>query len=69
MRCRACDCRLSFFESTRKSEITKEFLDLCNRCFVDTDISTGDERYDLEGTGEHFIEDVTNSDNGTEREV
>lgn len=33
MRCRACDCNLNDFESTRKSKVTKEYLDLCNHCY------------------------------------
>ena len=33
MRCFACDCELSDSESTRKSIVTDEYLDLCNVCF------------------------------------
>ena len=55
MRCIACDDLLNAFEATRKSETTKQYLDLCNRCFSTTDINTPDERYDLEGEGEHYI--------------
>ena len=33
MRCRACDCLLSDFESTRKDPITGEYEDLCSRCY------------------------------------
>ena len=33
MRCQACNCALTDFESTRKSYITKEYIDLCNKCF------------------------------------
>ena len=56
MRCLACDCLLNAFESTRKSEITKDYIDLCNHCFVETEIATGNERYDLEGMDEHYQE-------------
>ena len=33
MRCFACDCELTDSESTRKSSVTDEYLDLCNNCF------------------------------------
>ena len=33
MRCKACDKLLTDYESTRKSALTKEYLDLCNHCF------------------------------------
>jgi len=33
MRCKACDVILSSFEATRKSKVTHEYFDLCNRCF------------------------------------
>jgi len=32
MRCIACNKVLSDFEATRKHEVTKEYLDLCNLC-------------------------------------
>lgn len=35
------------FESTRKSETTGEYLDICNKCFVGLGISTVD-RGDLQ---------------------
>jgi len=48
MRCKACDKELTDFEATRKSSVTKEFLDLCNTCYKyvkeDTQVT---ERYDL----------------------
>lgn len=51
----ACDCILNDFEATRKSDITEEFLDLCNRCLLASDIGRElSERYDLEGVGEHW---------------
>ena len=33
MRCKACDVGLTDYESTRKSVITGEYLDLCNECY------------------------------------
>lgn len=33
MRCYSCNCNLSDFESTRKSKITEQYLDLCEDCF------------------------------------
>ena len=33
MRCIACDKLLSEFESTRRSIISGEFMDLCNKCY------------------------------------
>lgn len=56
MRCIACNKNLNDFESTRKSTITGEYLDLCNTCYheiqQDTsvkerdDLRTDDEVYD-----------------------
>tara|TARA_R100001530_G_scaffold134678_2_gene110037 strand:- start:380 stop:562 length:183 start_codon:yes stop_codon:yes gene_type:complete len=33
MKCLACDKVLSEFESTRRSLMSGEFMDLCNRCY------------------------------------
>ena len=33
MRCLACNAELSNAEATRKSDVTKEFIDLCNYCY------------------------------------
>lgn len=33
MRCIACDAVLSDYEATRKSAVTGEYYDLCNKCF------------------------------------
>ena len=33
MRCIACDRLLSDFESTRRSLMSGEFMDLCNKCY------------------------------------
>ena len=34
MRCYACDKLLNDFESTRKSKVTGEYMDMCNKCFA-----------------------------------
>ena len=34
MRCIACNALLSDYEATRKSELTGEYVDLCNHCYV-----------------------------------
>jgi hypothetical protein len=48
MRCLACNCALTDYEATRKSVVTGQFIDLCNRCFssVSDDLHTL-EREDL----------------------
>ena len=48
MRCYCCDRALSDFESTRRSVTTREFLDMCNKCYstIKDDLLT-EERYDL----------------------
>lgn len=33
MRCLSCNVALTDYESTRKSAVTGEYLDLCNICF------------------------------------
>tara|TARA_R110002153_G_scaffold254359_1_gene412771 strand:- start:318 stop:503 length:186 start_codon:yes stop_codon:yes gene_type:complete len=33
MRCKACNALLTDYEATRKSNNSKEFLDLCNDCY------------------------------------
>lgn len=35
MRCRACNCNLNDFESTRKDE-HGEYIDMCTSCYDDT---------------------------------
>jgi len=32
MKCLCCDKSLNDFESTRRHAVTREFLDLCNKC-------------------------------------
>lgn len=38
MRCRCCDRLLSDYESTRKDVVTGEYLDMCNKCFCESDL-------------------------------
>jgi hypothetical protein len=59
MRCIACNKNLNDFESTRKSAVTGEYLDLCNTCFhqVEQDIPTK-ERDDLRSEEETFDDDT-----------
>lgn len=48
MRCRCCDKKLSDFEATRKHITTKEYLDMCNKCYSTIDKQVlSYERYDL----------------------
>lgn len=39
-RCRACNKILSDFESTRKVAGTSEYIDLCNRCFASSGLTS-----------------------------
>jgi len=48
MRCLACDKRLTKYEATLKSNETKEYLQLCNKCLDGLDIEVED-RPDLLG--------------------
>ena len=56
MRCMACDRALTDYESTRKSIVTGEYIDLCNNCaFIDDediignpDLAHGDDGNDEE---------------------
>jgi hypothetical protein len=32
MKCRSCDCNLNDYESTIKSPVSGEYLDLCKNC-------------------------------------
>jgi len=59
MRCMACNANLTDFESTRKSTITNEYLDLCNHCFytIADDVSSL-ERADLEHEDGEVDDDV-----------
>ncbi len=59
MRCVACNKNLNDFESTRKSAITGEYLDLCNTCFhqIEQDVPAK-ERDDLRSEEETFDDDT-----------
>ena len=46
MRCLSCQVALNDYESVRKSFVTGEYMDLCNKCFKGLDIQTSEE--DLE---------------------
>lgn len=48
MRCTCCDKNLTDFESTRKSKVTGEYLDTCNKCLKGLGVATVD-REDLIG--------------------
>lgn len=63
MRCIACNKNLNDFESTRKSAITGEYLDLCNVCYhsVEQDIPSN-ERDDLRSEEEIFDDNVNPND-------
>jgi hypothetical protein len=57
-RCYACDCELTDYESTRKSRVTGEYLDLCDFCFgeiADVFIDV-EERLDLQETEKVEVE-------------
>jgi len=58
MRCQACDKILTDFESTRKSTVCDDFLDLCNECYdtIRNDVKAM-ERQDLMS-----IEDIVDFD-------
>ena len=51
MRCCCCDVNLTEFESTRKSAVTGDYLDMCNKCIKGLGIATLD-RGDLQNAGE-----------------
>ncbi len=59
MRCVACNKNLNDFESTRKSIVSGEYLDLCNTCFhqVEQDVPAK-ERDDLRSEEETFDNDI-----------
>jgi hypothetical protein len=58
MRCYCCDKILSDFESTRKSVITGDYLDMCNKCYSTIkDELHAEERYDLFDGDEEELED------------
>lgn len=59
-RCYACDAELNDYESTRKSRVTGEYLDLCDHCFSEvSDVFIDvEERLDLAETEEFVEEEV-----------
>jgi len=61
MRCYCCDKILSDFESTRKSVMTGDYLDMCNKCYATIkDELHSEERYDLFDGDEESLEDNNN---------
>lgn len=63
MRCKACDHELSDFESTRKDEVTGQYLDLCNRCYKESglgNIIPVTERFDLAHEVDVDVEEFDN---------
>ena len=61
MRCYCCDKILSDFESTRKSVMTGNYLDMCNKCYSTIkDELHSEERYDLFDGDEDSLEDNNN---------
>ena len=60
MRCYCCDKALNDFESTRKSVLTHEYLDMCNKCYATIrEQLHSEERYDLFDGDEEELEDHT----------
>ena len=43
MKCYACNVNLNDYESTRKSRVTGDYMDLCNKCFKGLDIQVFEE--------------------------
>ena len=39
MRCECCDRNLNDFESTRKSKVSGEYLNMCNKCVTEAGIA------------------------------
>ena len=50
MRCVACDCELKEHESKRKGLFSREYIDLCDACFLtiadDFPLATGNDAVD-----------------------
>lgn len=58
MRCLSCNEVLTDFESTRKSVVTNQYIDMCNRCYAT--IAEGIdviERRDLEHEEDMVVDD------------
>lgn len=60
MRCTCCNRILNPYESTRRHAVTREFLDICNKCFTRLGIPST-EREDLRPE-EEVIEDLEDVD-------
>lgn len=60
MHCLCCDKMLTDYEATRRNAMTKEFIDLCNKCYstISNDV-LAIERQDLrhEEDSEEYIDD------------
>jgi len=69
MRCLSCNAALTYFEATRKTLKTEEFLDLCNNCYytISDDVLTID-RADLDD-GEEVDDGCINYDLDNEEQV
>ena len=63
LRCLACNKNLNDFESTRKSAVTGEYIDLCNTCYhvVEEEVPAK-ERDDLRSEEELFDDNVNPND-------
>lgn len=61
MRCKACDAELSDFESTRKSLVTKDYIDLCGSCYstIKEYVTTNDNFQNYQGELDNNLETVT----------
>ena len=58
MRCLACNALMSDFESTRKSAVTNDYIDLCNHCYYSiSDDVAALERTDLEHEEDMVVDD------------
>lgn len=57
MHCRCCDKLLSDFESTRKNADTGEYLDMCNKCFEESGLSSLVNLIERQDLIEEFIPD------------
>lgn len=51
MRCCCCNTALTDYEATRRSAVTGDFLDMCNKCITGLGITTQD-RGDLQSASE-----------------
>ena len=57
MRCVCCNKQLSDYESTRRHALTREFLDMCNQCYIYVqDVVPAKAREDLENKDETGVD-------------